>query len=159
DGTARVFDVATGKEAMTFNIGKNANAVAFSPDGARLAIAGGDGIVRVYSLQKGGAVIRGEVGAAEADARQVATAFLDAAVAGKVKDAREHVFADKVSENKVGEIQKLGLKRADISIAVAGASDALVISEPVELPKEGKGHLLVYLRFKDGKWLVRDIDF
>ena len=26
-------------------------------------------------------------------------------------------------------------------------------------PKEGKGHLLVYLRQKDGKWLVRDIDF
>jgi RNA polymerase sigma factor (sigma-70 family) len=158
DGTARVFDVATGKEVMTFNIGKNANAIAFSPDGARVAIAGGDGIVRVYSLQKGGGVIRADATAAP-DARQVATAFLDAAVAGKVKEAREHVFPDKVSENKIGEIQKVGLKRADISIAVAGATDALIISEPVDLPKEGKGHLLVYLRQKDGTWLVRDIDF
>jgi len=45
------------------------------------------------------------------------------------------------------------------SIALAGATDALIISEPVELPKEGKGHVLVYLRQKDGAWRVRDLDF
>ena len=76
-----------------------------------------------------------------------------------MKEARGHVDADKISENKVGEIQQIGLKRADISIALAGPTDALVISEPIDVPKEGKGHLLLYLRQTDGKWRVRDIDF
>jgi dipeptidyl aminopeptidase/acylaminoacyl peptidase len=173
DGTARVFDVATGAEQTMIKHDKNVHAVAFSPDGRRLAVALDDSTARVYSLQKPDPapakgvepVIRPDAKGGKAadpagpDARQTASSFLELAIAGKVKEAREHAFPNHISENKVRDIQELGLKRADVSVALAGATDALVITEPVEVPKEGKGHLLVYLRQKDGKWGVRDLDF
>jgi WD40 repeat protein len=176
DGTARVFDVGSGAEQTMFKHDKNVNGVAFSPDGQRLAVALDDSRVIVYGLQKPDpAPVRGRdnvvrpeegkkavdpaAGPGGPDARQTAASFLDLAISGKVTEAREHADPAHISENKVRDIQQLGLKRADISIALAGTTDALIISEPVELPKEGKGHVLVYLRAKDGKWKVRDLDF
>jgi hypothetical protein len=93
------------------------------------------------------------------DARQTAEAFLDAAVAGKVEEARAHADTGAISENKVRDFQKAGIKRVDISVALAGDTEALIISEPIEMEKEGKGHVLLELRKKDGRWRVRDIDF
>jgi hypothetical protein len=49
DGTVRVWDAATGREALTLQGHQGiGSSVAFSPDGARLAAAGGDGAVRVW---------------------------------------------------------------------------------------------------------------
>lgn len=138
--------------------------VAFSPDGTRLAVAGEDKLVRVYALNgadptpaKPAAkeVVRGD----GLNARQAAEAFLGAAVAGKVDEARAHADPDRVSANKVKELAGAGLKRVDVSVALAGDTDALVISEPVEVGKEGKGHILLQLRKREGRWRVRDIDF
>jgi RNA polymerase sigma factor (sigma-70 family) len=161
DGTARLFDVASGKEVLALKgFGSNVNAVALSPDGTKLAVATEDKLVRIYTLTTAGAPAPKEPTKPETpDARQTAASFLELAIAGKLKEAREHADPAHISENKVREIQKLGLKRVDVSIAQAGSTDALVITEPVDLPKEGKGHVLVYLRQKDGAWRVRDIDF
>jgi hypothetical protein len=96
------------------------------------------------------------VGREKPDARQTVEAFLDAAIAGKVEQALGNAT---ISENKVKDFQKAGIKRVDISIVLADDSEALTISEPIELDKEGKGHMLLYLLKKDGRWKVRDIDF
>jgi RNA polymerase sigma factor (sigma-70 family) len=165
DGTARVSDVGSGAGVMTVKHDKAVNAVAFSPDGSRLAVAVEDGTARIYAVTKTDPTPARRADPAKAepagkDPRQAATAFLELAVAGKAAEAREG-YADPahVSEKKVLEVQKIGLKRADVSIALAGATDALIITEPLDLPKEGKGHVLVYLRQKDGAWRVRDLDF
>ena len=166
DGTARVFDVASGKEVLALtDFHCNVNAVAFHPDGNRLAVATEDKLVRVYTLKepkepapaKGEPKEKGE--ARELDARQTAEAFFRAAVAGEVDEARSHADPQKVSAKKVGEIRQIGLKRVDISTVLAAETEALVVSEPVEVPKEGKGHLLLDCAKKDGRWRVRDIDF
>ncbi|MBO0701132.1 MAG: WD40 repeat domain-containing protein, partial [Zavarzinella sp.] len=166
DGTARVFDVASGKEVLALkDFGCNVNAVAFSPDGTRLAVATADKLVRLYTLKepKEGAPAKAESKekgeARELDARQTAEAFFRAAVAGEVDEARSHVDPQKGSAEKVAEIRQIGLKRVDISTVLSAETEALVISEPVTVPKEGKGHLLLDVRKKDGRWRVRDIDF
>lgn len=164
DGTARLYDVATGAELLSLKHNGNVNAVALSPDGKRLAVACADKTARVYTLQelaaapaKAESKEKGE--ARELDARETAEAFFRAAVAGEVDEARSHVDPQKVSAKKVGEIRQIGLKRVDISTVLAGETEALVVSEPVTVPKEGKGHLLLDVRKKDGRWRVRDIDF
>ena len=158
----RVFDTASGQTVLTLKDFKvNVYGVAFSPDGKQLAVTADDKLVRVYTLKPGDAPApapKESLKVEAPNARKVGAAFLDLAIAGKVKEAREHTMSN-VSENKVGEFGRLGVKRADVTIALAGATDALIITEVIEIPKEGKGHLLVYLRQKDGKWLVRDIDF
>ena len=159
DGTARLFDVTSGKEVLALKFGCNVNAVALSPDGSRLAVGTEDKLVRIYSLAAAAAPAPKEpTMPATPDARQTAANFLELAIAGKVTEARRHADPAHISENKVREVQKVGLKRADVSIALAGATDALVITEPADLTKEGKGHLLIYLRQKDGAWRVRDVD-
>src|SRR5262249_52984639 len=44
DGTVKLWDVATGRERLTFQAGARVPAVAFSPDGRRLAVAAGETI-------------------------------------------------------------------------------------------------------------------
>jgi WD40 repeat protein len=159
----RVIDTASGQTVLSLNdIKGSVYGAAFSPDGTQLAVTAEDKLVRVYTLKTGDAPAPAPKGPARADApdaRKVAATFLELAIAGKVKEARAHAFPDNISEDKVKEFREVGLKRADVGIALAGATDALIITEPVEVPREGKGHLLLYLRQKDGKWLVRDIDF
>jgi WD40 repeat protein len=53
DQTAKVLDVATGKEKTTLPHPKEVRAVAFSPDGKRLATACWDRVVRVWDLATG----------------------------------------------------------------------------------------------------------
>jgi hypothetical protein len=54
DGAVRVWDLATGREALTlWGSIAPVRSVAFSPDGARLASAGSDGRVRVWDLASG----------------------------------------------------------------------------------------------------------
>lgn len=53
DKTARVWEVAAGKEMLRLHLHHWVNAVSFSPDGQHLATAGDDGTVRVWSLAAG----------------------------------------------------------------------------------------------------------
>ena len=52
DTTVKIWEVATGRELQTlFGAAGEVTSVAFSrPDGAHLAVASGDGVVRVYVL-------------------------------------------------------------------------------------------------------------
>jgi WD40 repeat protein len=51
DGTVRLFDTATGNAQLVLAAHTNlVSAVAFSPDGTRLASASADGLVRVWAL-------------------------------------------------------------------------------------------------------------
>jgi RNA polymerase sigma factor (sigma-70 family) len=168
DGTARVYDVATGTELLKLTFDHNVNAVALDREATRLAVACEDKMARIYVLKKGddttaAAPVKPDPkpkAAAEApDARQTAEAFLDAAVAGKVEEARLHADMGSISVNKVRDFERARFKRVDISVALAGDTEALIISEPIEMEKEGKGHVLLGLRKKDGRWRVRDIDF
>lgn len=167
DGTARIFDVATGGELAVVKHDKNVNAVAFDRTGARLAVAGDDNLVRLYSVKilesapkpAAKAEPPKDAKADTSNARQTSDSFLVAAVVGKVEEARSHADHNSISENKVKDFQKAGIQRVDISMTFAGDTDALTISEPIEMEKEGKGHVLLYLRKKDGQWKVRDIDF
>jgi RNA polymerase sigma factor (sigma-70 family) len=162
----RVFDSASGQTVLEIKEPfVNKYGVAFNPAGDRLAVSSEDKVIRIYTLKEAGA------GAAPAkpekppakddgpNARQTAEAFFAAAVAGNVDEARAHADPNAISENKVRDFQKAGVKRVDISLALAAETEALIVSEPVELPKYGKGHYLLQVRKKDGRWRVRDIDF
>jgi RNA polymerase sigma factor (sigma-70 family) len=161
----RVFDTASGKTVLELKDHQgNAYGVAFSPDGTRLAVSSADKLVQIYTLKEAGAApapapAKADPKAKETpDARQTAEKFVDAAVAGRFDEARP--LADtNMSDNKVEELQKLGFKRIDVSLVLAAETEALMISESLEIPKEGKGHILLQIRKKDGRWLVRDIDF
>ncbi|HKB02510.1 MAG TPA: sigma-70 family RNA polymerase sigma factor [Gemmataceae bacterium] len=160
----RVFDTASGQTVLAIkDIKVNTYGVAFHPAGDRLAVAAEDKLVRVYTLKepKEAAPAKAELKekAEGLDARQTAEVFFRAAVAGQVEEARSHVDPQKISAEKVAEIRQVGLKRVDISTVLAGETEALVVSEPVEVPKEGKGHLLLDVLKKDGRWRIRDIDF
>jgi len=166
-GTAAVFDTASGKELLRLkDFNCNVNAVAFDKDTTRLAVATADKLVRVYAVKVGDPAAAPKPKADpkpapkdEKNARQVAIAFFEAAVAGKVVDAQALGDPAKNWANKVKDFEKAGLKAVNVSVAFADDKEALIISEPVELAKEGKGHVLLYLRRKDDKWLARDIDF
>jgi WD40 repeat protein/DNA-binding SARP family transcriptional activator len=64
DGTARLWNAASGKLERTFpGHGQSVNSVSFSRDGRRIVTAGADGTVRVWSLDGGRPVIlRGHEG-------------------------------------------------------------------------------------------------
>ena len=49
DGTFRLWDLRSVKEALSFHTAGNLWGIAFSPDGRRLAMAMGDGTIRVIS--------------------------------------------------------------------------------------------------------------
>ncbi|MDP6599317.1 MAG: hypothetical protein QGI86_26165 [Candidatus Poribacteria bacterium] len=50
DHTAKVWNADTGQELLTLKgHDSSVNSVAYSPDGKRIATAGGDGIVQVYT--------------------------------------------------------------------------------------------------------------
>jgi WD40 repeat protein len=53
DGTARLWDVASGKELTRRTMAKGAYGVAFSPDGALFALGGGDGEIHVWEVGSG----------------------------------------------------------------------------------------------------------
>ena len=52
DGTAKVWDSATGEELFTFNVWQKEDTglLALSPDGTRLAVSGNDGNIRVWDI-------------------------------------------------------------------------------------------------------------
>jgi WD40 repeat protein len=68
DGTAILWDIATGKKKLTLNAEQPVQSVAFSPSGARLATGDRVGVVRVWNTANGDLIRRGgakEVGAHE----------------------------------------------------------------------------------------------
>jgi WD40 repeat protein len=82
DGTARLWDITPGQEALTLMA--NGNRVAFSPDGDRLATGGLDGIARLLDRESGeqlAALAGHEQGlfgvAYSPDGQRLATASLD----------------------------------------------------------------------------------
>ncbi|HVK08417.1 MAG TPA: WD40 repeat domain-containing protein, partial [Gemmataceae bacterium] len=160
----QVFDTASAKAVLTLDkIGKNLYGVAFSPDATRLAVTCDDKVVRVYPLLLTGTAApkpesKPDPRPAELNARQAAKAFLDASVAGKAEEALAHA-APNVSAGKAVELNRAGVPRVDISIALAADTEALVVSEPLTDNTAHKGHILLQLRKTDGKWLVRDLDF
>ena len=99
DGTARIFDVATGAELARVKYDKNVNAVALDRDGTHLAVGGDDQTVRIYSVQKLESAPKPATPPERkappkedsANARQVTDAFLEAAVAGKIEEARMRI--------------------------------------------------------------------
>jgi hypothetical protein len=123
-----------------------------------------DKLVRIYTLKEAGAAPAPAKPAPEKkadgpDARQAGEAFFAAAIAGNLEGVKAVGDPAKDWENKVKDFQETGLKAVSVSVALADEVEALVLSEPVEVPKEGKGHILLELRKKDGQWRVRDIDF
>jgi hypothetical protein len=99
---------------------------------------------------------------ADGNPRQVTAAFLAAALAGKVAEARALANPGNISENKVFEVQKLiGVKQLGLSLVVANDAIALAVSDPVTVTDRGRtfpGYLLFTLVKKDGRWLLKDID-
>src|SRR5262249_57159394 len=90
DGTAGLWESATGKEVATWRHGGAVNHVAFSRDGARAATASDDGAARVWDPRTGTALTRlmGHRGAVlqvrfHPDGRRVLTAGADAPDAGR----------------------------------------------------------------------------
>jgi WD40 repeat protein/serine/threonine protein kinase/DNA-binding SARP family transcriptional activator len=84
DGTARVWDLASGEQRLTLPIAGLVVAVAFSPDGRSLATAGSDGTVRVWDVSTGEDTqsFQGHVGtirsvAFSPDGKRLASASLD----------------------------------------------------------------------------------
>jgi WD40 repeat protein len=53
DGTARLFDAATGALGHTLATGSGLRSVVFTADGASLATAGGDGVIRLWDRAQG----------------------------------------------------------------------------------------------------------
>ena len=53
DQTAKLWDLASGRELLSLPHGTNLCAIAYSPDGSRLATAGWDGVLRVWQLSPG----------------------------------------------------------------------------------------------------------
>jgi RNA polymerase sigma factor (sigma-70 family) len=162
----RIFDTASGKTVLELKDFKvNVYGVAFNPEGDRLAVAADDKLVHVFALKtsepaSSSAPAKEPAKPETLDARKTASAFLDAAIAGKVEDARAHADPNTISENKVKDFQEAGIKRVELSIVLADDAEAMAISETIELEKDRKkAHLLLYLRKKDGRWRVRDVDF
>ena len=58
DGSARVFDAATGAEISRLDHGDSVTAVAFSPDGTRVATGSGDHSARVFDAATGAEISR-----------------------------------------------------------------------------------------------------
>jgi WD40 repeat protein len=61
DGTAILWDIATGKKKYTLNVEKAVQSLAFSPSGARLATGDQAGAVRVWNVAQGELIPRGGV--------------------------------------------------------------------------------------------------
>jgi WD40 repeat protein/DNA-binding SARP family transcriptional activator len=84
DGTAKVWDLASGEERLMLPIGGLVVAVAYSPDGRLLATGGSDGTVRVWDVATGEEIqsFEGHVGtimsvAFSPDGKRLASASLD----------------------------------------------------------------------------------
>jgi RNA polymerase sigma factor (sigma-70 family) len=161
----QVFDTASAKPVLTLEkLGANVYGAAFSPDSTRLAVTCEDKLVRVYPLKLTESTAAPKPEAkpdpkpAELNARQAAKAFLEASVAGKAEEALAHTDKN-VSAEKAVELNRAGVPRVDISLALAADTEALVVSEPLTVNKAQQGHILLYVRKKDGKWRVTDLDF
>jgi WD40 repeat protein len=84
DGTARVWEAATGRERLTVRHGRRLGAVAWSPAGGRFATVG-DGVVRVWDARTAQAALELKGASAQAiawgpDGSRLATASLDGTV-------------------------------------------------------------------------------
>ena len=89
DGTAKVWEVASGRVLLTLNNGRTNPvwSVSWSPDGKRLATAGNDGTVKVWEVSTGPVLLplNGPVGSVSSvsfspDGKQVTTVDADGTV-------------------------------------------------------------------------------
>jgi hypothetical protein len=104
----------------------------------------------------------GEPKVEDRSARQTVEAFLKAALAGKVQEARAFVERGMVPENQVKELHELGVKELGLTSVHADDANAVAVTDKVTVRDAGgrrEGHLLLTLVKKGKRWLVRDIDF
>lgn len=93
----------------------------------------------------------------------VASEFLRLALAGKTDDALKLAVPGTVSENKVGEIKKVGVTRTKAVAVLINDRRIEVFFETQELTvkrdEKVQGHPVVMLtKSRDGAWQVKDID-
>src|SRR5689334_23069586 len=96
------------------------------------------------------------------DARQTAQKFLDAALAGRAKEAAALGEPGKSysREGKMKECQDIGVEKLAFVIVNADDQFALAITEKIVEPKrKQEGQLTLRLVKKDKRWLIRDVDF
>jgi hypothetical protein len=100
DGSARVFDVATGAELARLDHGGPVGAVAFAADGTRVATGSGDGSARVFDAATGAELARLDHGgpvravAFAADGTRVVTGSVDGSA--RVFEASPERLLDRV---------------------------------------------------------------
>jgi hypothetical protein len=94
------------------------------------------------------------------DARQTVMAFLDAAFAGRLKEAAAMGEPGKAfsREDAIQQFAEMNVKNIAIVSVHADQQNALTITNNVKGDHDRQGPLVLTLVRKDGRWFIRDVD-
>jgi hypothetical protein len=94
------------------------------------------------------------------DARQTATAFLEAAFNGRLKEAAAMGEPGKAysREEAIKQFAEIKVERIAVVSVHADAQNALVITNNVKGDHNREGPMVLTLVRKDGRWFIRDVD-